>query len=208
MPSEKKSVASLGKSNNQPMMIVAGVVIVVIIGVVAFLVLSNNSKKNTTASTKIVVDEIANAPEGCPKSTTIVVKSDEAGTVKISNANANFLQWRKDSGQLVLTNYTVDTKSIYKTLTGDQVLTVINLETKDASAIEAGEYSKTVAPDHNLSVREFNLSTVGLSGGVFDNSGKVFVTYLGTDYVCGTVTSDDGSSSINGQFIAKYVNNQ
>jgi hypothetical protein len=180
------------------------VAVIVVLGVIAlsaayFLTRESDSDSN---------DEVANAPVGCPKSTSVTVKSKEAGTQKISTVNSNLIHWRKDQAMLIFTNYTLNPDSVYSDIIGDRVLAVVKLTHKDSSTLNIGTYKKatTVATDTlNLYAPEFNISTAGLAGGVFDNNAKVEVTYFGNDYVCGTVTSNDGSSSISGQFIAKYI---
>lgn len=153
-------------------------------------------------------DAVADAPEGCPKSTSIIVKSPEAGTQEITSENSNFIHWSKEQGLLVFTNYTLNVDSIYSDITEGRVLTVIKLINGDFTNIGVGEYRKTAkegTATPNLYTPEYNISTVDLAGAVFDNNSSVQIDYFGTDYVCGTVTSDDGESSINGEFIAKYI---
>lgn len=153
-------------------------------------------------------DYVADAPAGCPKSTSIVVTSEEAGTQKITSENSNFIHWDKSQGLLVFTNYTLNVDSIYSDMTEGQVLAVIKFANGDSTELGVGTYRKnalegTVRP--NQYTPEYNISTPGLAGGVFDDNANVEITYFGKDYVCGTVTSDDGDSSIKGEFIAKYV---
>ncbi|MDD4382178.1 MAG: hypothetical protein PHE21_02440 [Candidatus Dojkabacteria bacterium] len=179
--------------------IIIGIAIFVLLGVGA-LVYFLFSKEN---------DVVADAPTGCPKSTSIVVQSEEAGTQKITSANSNFIHWREDQALLVFTNYTLNVDSVYSDITGNKVLAVVKLSNEDATNVGVGTYKKyaedgTSTP--NLYSPEYNISTEGLAGGVFDDNASVQIDYFGDDYVCGTVTSDDGDSSINGQFIAKYIN--
>lgn len=194
---------------NKMLIGVAVLVVVVILGVATyFIVTSSNNTPATTPTPTITSNQVTDAPEGCPNISTIVVASEEAGTQNITAANSNFLQWRTDQALLILTNYTVNVDDIYSDITGDRVLTVIKLSHKDATALTTGTYRKTAevaGGTFNQYASEFNISTPGLAGAVFDNSATVEITYMGTDYVCGTVTSDDDSSSINGEFIAKYV---
>lgn len=154
-------------------------------------------------------DYIADAPKGCPKTSSIIVTSEEAGTQKITSENSNFIHWDKSQGMLVFTNYTLNVDSVYSDITGEHVLAVIKLKNNDSTEIGVGTYRKnpvegTATPIQYSS--EYNISTSGLAGGVFDDNATVDITYFGQDYVCGTVTSDDGDSSIKGEFIAKYVN--
>lgn len=192
-------------------MIVGGGVFVLLVGVVFFYVniLSGNKEKINNDSKISEVDIVADAPVGCPKSTSIVVKSEEAGTQEISTTNSNFIHWRIDQGMLVFTNYTLEPDSVYSDITGDKVLAVIKLSREDTGALTTGVYRKTAETgkeNPNLFSSEFNILIEGLTGAVFDNNSTVTVKYLGDDYICGTVSSDDGKSSINGDFIAKYLN--
>lgn len=153
-------------------------------------------------------DYVADAPEGCPKSTSVIVTSKEAGTQKITSENSNLIHWEKSQGLLVFTNYTLNVDSIYSDMTEGQVLTVVKLRNGDSSEIGIGTYRKTAVEGTATPIQyspEYNISTPGLAGGVFDDNATVDITYFGKDYVCGTVTSDDGDSSIKGDFIAKYV---
>jgi len=153
-------------------------------------------------------DYVADAPEGCPKSTSIIVTSDEAGTQKITSENSNFIHWDKSQGLLVFTNYTLNVDSVYSDLTEGQVLTVVKLTNGDFTEIGVGTYRKTAEEGTATPIKyspEYNISTPGLAGGVFDKNATVNITYFGKDYVCGSVNSDDGDSSIKGEFIAKYV---
>jgi len=183
-------------------------VVVVLLGVATFFIVNSLNKQGTPATDTKTQDIVADAPEGCPKSTSIVVKSEEAGTQNISSVNSNFIHWRKDAGMLVFTNYTLDLEDVYADITGDRVLTVINLSHQDTTAMTIGTYRKSTAVGEaspNQYSSEYNISTAGLAGAVFDNNATVEITYFGPDYVCGTVTSNDESSSIIGQFIAKYI---
>jgi hypothetical protein len=194
----------------KPKLIAVALVALVLLGAAGFLVytlfIKEDGQDNDDNKTS---EAIENAPIGCPKSTSVVVKSEEAGTQKISTANSNFIHWRDDQGLLIFTNYTLNPDSVYSDITGDRVLTVVKLSHQDATKLAIGTYRKTAAvageASPNQYSSEYNISTEGLAGGVFDNNATVEVTYLGTDYICGTVTSDDGSSSIKGEFIAKYI---
>ena len=195
--------------------LVFALVSVVLLGAViaAVFVFSNKEETDETDTTvttkKDESNTVANAPAGCPSSTSIVVKSDEAGTQNISAVNSNFLHWRDDQALLVFTNYTLNPESVYSDITGDNVLTVIKLSHEDETSLALGTFRKNTVPaseeDPNQFASEFNISTEGLAGAVFDDASTVEISYLGTDYVCGTVQSDDGSSSIKGDFIAKYI---
>ena len=183
-----------------------------LLGLAALVVLVLPACNEKTTDTSTVVDEVkeavgitevADAPEGCPKSNDVVVQSKEAGTVKPKAENSYFSHWRDDSASLIFANYDVDTNDLYSGITGDNVLTVVKLYHLDATTIEAGTFSKV--EDANQSVYELNISTESLAGGVFDDTATVELTYLGEKYACGTITSDDTYSSINGTFIAEYI---
>lgn len=161
---------------------------------------------STTTTTTPSATTVANAPAGCASSNTLVVKSDEAGTEKPDAANSYAMQWTgdEDSLQLVFADYAVDAADVYGAITGDRMLSVIRLGYSDnATPVAVGTY--TYVTDAPMLVKEFNISTADLAGGVFDDKGTVEITYMGADYICGTVTATDSSSSINGSFIAKYV---
>ncbi len=173
------------------------------------MLLSACSKKADTspsaAKTEVKTDEIASVPVGCPKSNTLVAKSEEAGTAKFSSANSWFLSWGPESGTFYFMNYNdFDPKkySAHK-IQGKDVKASFDLKNKDKSALKAGvwNYGKK---DENNQLSWLNISTEKLAGGVFDKNGKVEITYFGTDYVCGKVTATDSSSSLNGEFIAKF----
>lgn len=192
----------MGKVNSK---VIVAIVLVVLLGGVTGLYFYLSSRQNAAVDD---VETVANPPEGCPSSTSIVVQSEEAGTQNITTSNSNFLHWRDDQALLIFSNYTVDLEDIYSNITEGRVLTVIKLTHNDSARLTAGTYSKATtvnSEEVTLYAPEFNISTVDLAGGVFDNNATVEVTYFGDDYVCGTVTSDDGSSSINGDFIARYT---
>jgi len=195
------------QQNPQSKTIIAVIVGLILLGVVVLVVVNSLNKKGSINT--VAQDTIANAPAGCPKSTSIVVKSKEAGTQNITSSNSNFLHWRSDQAMLVFTNYTLNPDDVYADITGDRVLTVINLSHKDSSLLKIGTYSKTTTTADPSSLNqyasEFNISTAGLAGAVFDSKATVEITYMGDNYVCGTVTSNDGSSSITGEFIAKNI---
>lgn len=188
-------------AKNRPILLV-GVIAIILLLVGGIFIISRNS------STPAVEDKIANAPIGCPSSTSVVVKSPEAGTQNISTANSIFMQWTNSTGALIFTNYTLNPDSIYSNITEDRVLTVVKLSHEDDSNLAEGTFRKT-APDGeetpNKYSSEYNISTEDLAGAVFDDNSTVEIDYFGSDYVCGTITSQDSSSGINGQFIAKYI---
>lgn len=182
--------------------IAVGVVVLVLVGVGVYLLLNRNTGGTSPE------DIVANAPIGCPSSTSVVVKSDEAGTQNITTSNSYFIRDTLSQGRLVFTNYTLNTDSVYSDITEGRVLTIVKLSHQDGTTMTDGTYRKTGVDSTetpNQYTSEYNISTVDLAGGVFDNDASVEITYIGTDYVCGTITSQDSSSGINGDFISKYV---
>lgn len=159
---------------------------------------------DTTTPVASDVVTVADAPEGCPSSNTLTVQSEEAGTVTMQADNSYFVQWGESAANLVFANYEVNPDSIYgHTYTDSDVLVVVKLGNTDPDdEFVTGTYVKDDAA--TLQSSEYNISTVNLAGAVFNDSDQVELSYVGGDYVCGTVTSDDGSSSIKGDFIAKY----
>ena len=197
------------KPQGIPVRLVIAAIVVVVIGVVVFFVLNQQKKiDNSANATNQATAEIQKRPAGCPESTSVVVKSPEAGTQKISTANSNFIQSANDQGSLIFTNYTLNPENVYADITADKVLTVIKLTKLDKTNIDAGIYRKTSGTSKtkpNFYSPEYNISTAGLAGAVFDDNSMVTVTYIGADYVCGSVTSEDSKSSINGDFMAKFL---
>jgi len=184
------------------MLAVVGVIVLLGAAVLGYVVLGGGSSSDDA-------ETIADAPEGCPSKTNVVVKSDEAGTQNITTTNSNFLMWGADDARIVFTNYALDAADVYSNIIGENVLTVIKLDNEDGTALATGSYRKTaedgstVRPNQYTS--EYNISTEGLAGGVFDNDASVTIDYIGDDYVCGSINADDGSSSIVGDFIAKVT---
>jgi len=179
------------------------------------LLLSACSKKedkkadeaSTATKTEVAVktDEVANPPAGCPKSNTLVAKSEEAGTAEFAASDSWFLSWGPEWGTFYFMNYSdFDPKNYSKhEVKGKDVRVTFDLKNRDKSPLQAGvwNYGKK---DENNELNWLNISTEKLAGGVFDNNAKVEITYFGSDYVCGKVTATDSSSSLNGEFIAKF----
>ncbi len=163
---------------------------------------------STTTKTEVAVktnNEVANAPAGCPKSNTLVAKSKEAGTAEFAAGDSWFLSWGPEWGTFYFMNYTDFDPNNYSAheIKGTDVRASFDLKNKDKSPLQAGvwNYGKK---DENNQLDWLNISTEKLAGGVFDDNGKVEITYFGSDYVCGKVTAADSSSSLNGEFIAKF----
>ena len=150
----------------------------------------------------------SDVPSECATTNLVTIKSEKAGTVNPEVANSYFNNWRSDSAQLVFANYAVDPIDIYSNITAGRVLTVINLTHGDGTKLTTGTFYKDTTVNGeavNKQATEFNISTVDLAGGVFDENAKVEVKFINDKYACGEITSDDGSSSIKGNFIAKYL---
>lgn len=163
----------------------------------------SNSTSDTTATTPVNDPMVvADAPAECPAKNTLVVTSDEAGIVAMEPANSYYIEWNEAEGNLVFANYDVNPNSIYgHTYAATDVLTVIKLSHDDKTAVGIGTYAK----DTNQRASEFNISTIDLSGAVFNDTDNVEITYFGDNYVCGTVNAQDTyGSSILGDFIAQF----
>jgi len=151
---------------------------------------------------------IANAPAGCPAKTTLNAKSAEAGDVTFPTKNSWFVDSGVGYGSLHFANYdTFSPSDTFADIKGTDVHVYFDLKTKDKSPLKVGTWNYRKDKENN-DLSWLNISTEKLSGGVFDDNGKVELTYVGADYVCGKVTSKDSSSSLNGEFIAKYFKPQ
>ncbi len=175
------------------------------------LLLAGCTQATNTTNTEVTTDPVAevtatvkDVPEGCPVNNSLTVKSDEAGTVEVSHEQSYFVDWGTTGANLVFANYEVDPQSIYgHTYEETDVLTVIKLDAIGEDGFTTGVYTK--ADEAELQVSEFNISTIDLAGAVFNEEDEVELTYVGEDYVCGEVRSEDTyGSSIQGEFIAQY----
>lgn len=150
------------------------------------------------------VKVVATYPEGCAAESTLTVKSAEAGEVTYAVDNSWYLDW-KDSGTFYFVSWDDFDPKNYSAheIVGKDVKASWDLKTVDKSAPKAGTWNYRAEGENN-ELTWLNISTEKLAGGVFDDKGKVEITYFGDDYVCGTVTAADSSSSMKGDFIAKY----
>lgn len=167
---------------------------------------SSSTETPAVTETAVVSDEVADAPEGCPKKNTLVAKSKEAGTAEFSAGNSWFLSWGPEKGTFYFMNYNdnFDPKNYSAhEIKGTDVKASFDLKNKDKSPLKAGIWNYRKDEENNQ-LDWLNISTENLAGGVFDDNGKVEITYFGSDYVCGNVTATDSSSSLNGEFIAKF----
>lgn len=146
-----------------------------------------------------------NIPEGCPSNNALTIQSKAATGVTVKQAW--YASWGKN-GALAFASYDdFDPASFHKhEIAGTEALVVIKLSRADGAEVGKGRYESSSGRDPKpaLQVNEFNLSTAGLAGGVFDKSGFVDVTYFGNDFVCGNIKADDGRSKIVGPFITKF----
>lgn len=145
-------------------------------------------------------------PEGCPSENQLTVTTAKLPSFSVKQAW--YVTWAGVDGSLVFTNYDdFDPTNLYgHKVTGAEALVVVKLNNADSSPVGAGLYEATYQKDPKPArqVPEFNISTEGLSGGVFDGKGTVEITHFGTDAVCGNIRADDGSSKITGRFITHY----
>lgn len=157
---------------------------------------------NAKTSTETAMIKV---PKGCPQKTNLEVKSAEAGDVVFTSQNSIYLYHSTDWGTLYFVNYPdFDTRNpLSHSYSEKDVTAYFDLKTKDHSAIKVGIWNYRKLGENN-DLSWLNISTQKLSGGVFDDKGKVELTYAGKDYVCGKVISKDTSSSLNGEFIAKF----
>lgn len=145
-------------------------------------------------------------PDGCVSNPSLTAKSPEAGEVTFDAGHSWYLDW-SDSGTFYFMNWDGFDPQSYSSheYTDKDVQVGWDLKTADKTKPKAGTWNYR-EKDANNELTWLNVSTKDLAGGVFDDKGKVEITYLGDDYVCGTVNADDGKTSIKGDFVAKYYN--
>lgn len=147
-----------------------------------------------------------NIPEGCPDDNALTITSEEVTEFKIEHAW--YTTWRGIEGSLVFASYAeFDPAKIYDhRVTDKEARVVIKLKNADGSPVGKGRYKATYRQDPKPvhQVPEFNISTPGLAGGVFDPKGTVDITYFGDDFACGTIRAEDRRSKIVGKFITHY----
>lgn len=156
-----------------------------------------------TTAPAAVSDTVADAPTGCPSKSTVAVKSDDID-MTVSAANSLYIENSPDWGTFFFTNYTVDPKSPWgREYVGKDAKASFSVSTKDKKAIFPGIFDQA-QKDANNKLTEIGISGVTANRGIIGSTGKVEITYFGSDYVCGNVAIDDGYGSIKGDFIAKY----
>ncbi len=153
-------------------------------------------------------EELADVPEGCPQKTTLAVKSPEAGEVAFDGDHAVYTSWREDYGTIYFANwddFDKENYSFHDWVDGD-VSVSWDLKTTDESPVTAGTWPYRPEDETEpMAITWLNVGTVDLSGAIFDDNASVEITYLGDDYVCGSVTADDGESSLNGEFMVEFL---
>ncbi len=147
----------------------------------------------------------ADAPEGCPKSTKLTAKTSDFKETTFTSVSNWFTVWNKtpDVAQLVFSTYDVPKDNIYvdHTYADTDTLVVVRLTDAVTNVVGAGNYSG--AADAKMKVKEVNVSSKNLAGGVFDKNGALEISHLDSKYVCGTMKFDDGRNSLKGDFIAQ-----
>jgi hypothetical protein len=166
---------------------------------------SPSDDENVEETTEETVVMVENAPEGCPEKTTITVMSPEAGEVTYDSDHSWYTSWDAKWGTFYFMNwddFDPAAATSHEYAEGD-VKVSWDLKTEDESPVVPGTWNYR-AEEENNQLTWLNISTIDLAGAVFDDNGKVEITYYGEDYVCGSVSADDGSSSMSGEFIAKF----
>jgi hypothetical protein len=160
----------------------------------------------TTTTTAPAADNgvVADAPKECPNMSSVVVKSEETGTVNVTATNSWYVEQTPDKGTFYFTNYTFDPQSAWgHTYTDTDAMAYFSVATKDKKAVANGVWDASKKDDNNK-LSDTSISSKKTSRGLIGDKKKVEITYFGSDYVCGDVSIDDGYGSITGKFIAKY----
>ncbi|MCX6734645.1 MAG: hypothetical protein NTZ25_01915 [Candidatus Peregrinibacteria bacterium] len=164
---------------------------------------TDGTTTTTTPAPKAEDGIVADAPKECPNKSSVVVKSEETGTVNVAAANSWYVEQTPDSGTFYFTNYTFDPQSAWgHTYTDTDAMAYFSVGTTDKKAVANGSWDAAKKDTHKLS--DTNISSKKASRGLIGDKKKVEITYFGSDYVCGDVAIDDGYGSITGKFIAKY----
>lgn len=165
---------------------------------------ATNGTTTTTTAPKADEGVVADAPKECPNKSSVVVKSEETGTVNVAAGNSWYVEQTPDSGTFYFTNYTFDPQSAWgHTYTAKDAMAYFSVSTKDKKAVANGVWDSSKKDDNNK-LSDTSISSEKSSRGLIGTKKKVEITYFGSDYVCGDVSIDDGYGSITGKFIAKY----
>lgn len=164
------------------------------------------STEAPAATTTVESNVVTNAPAGCvQENTAATTESSLKEPVKFLAKNSWFVQSTPDSGTFYFANYEgFDPQDAYgHTYADADITTYFDITTKDKSALAKGVWN--YGADENNKLGSVSISMKDSSRGVLSNKGgKLELTYVGTDYVCGNVDIDDGYGSIKGDFIAKF----
>lgn len=159
--------------------------------------------KVAPVSTEVVT--FTDAPEGCPKSSRITAKTSDFKEATFTSASNWFTVWKNtpESAQLVFSTYAVPKESAYSdhVYTDSDALVVVNFTDSITKVAGVGNYSGAL--DAKMKVKDANISSKNLSGGVFDKNGALEISHLDSKYACGTMKFDDGSNVLKGDFIAQ-----
>lgn len=161
------------------------------------------AKEQASKPAEIVT--FADAPEGCPKASRITAKTSDFKEATFTSVSNWFTVWKNtpESAQLVFSTYTVPKESIYgdHVYTDTDALVVVNFTDTVTKVAGVGNYSGAL--DAKMKVKEANISSKNLAGGVFDTNGALAITHLDSKYACGTMKFDDGRNMLKGDFIAQ-----
>ena len=151
---------------------------------------------------------IATLPEGCVSSSSITAET--AGYLKkqtFTPVNSWLKIWSStaDRGQLVFSTYPVTREMTYgdHTYSDTDALVVVNFEYMDKLPVGVGNYSS--APDAKIKVTAQNVSSKGVSGGVFDKNGTLEISHMDAKYACGKMKFNDGRNMLEGNLIAEVA---
>lgn len=142
---------------------------------------------------------------GCPEKTSIVATSKELGIMKFGEFEPWFIEGAPGNGIVHLVNYEnfdPENPFIHEYKNSDRSANIgfVNLNNKK---ITTGVWPKKDNYDETVSVSIFaypsNFRAI-LPG----DNGKIEITNVSDDYICGKAEMDDGYASIKGEFKAKH----
>lgn len=159
----------------------------------------------TTATPAPAAKEVADAPEGCPKWSSITAKTSDLPQTTFAPESQFLNIWNKtpDAGQFVFSNYRVEKDNIYAkdAYAAGDALVVVRFVFPDKLPVGVGNYSS--AKDAKAKVKEVNISSKDLAGGVFDQNGTMEISVMTDKYACGKLKFNDGRSLLEGDFIVE-----
>lgn len=157
------------------------------------------------ATTTPVADNaaVADAPKGCPSTSTVAVKADDID-MTVSATNSWYIENKPEEGTFFFTNYTVDPQNAWgHDIVGKDAKAYFTVSTKDKAPVANGVWDQAVK-DANNKLTAISIVGTAANRGIIGGKNKLEITYFGSDYVCGTLAIDDGYGSVKGDFIAKY----